>query len=226
MPKSKDKKLTAKQQKFVDEYLIDLNATQAAIRADFNLIYDINSFKEKYYVYFLIDPDDCSIFYVGKGSGRRMFSHCRSKKDSNNIKFDKITQIKNKGKTTIEVVFSAHDKEEDSFCVERNLIKELAHTGITNISSGIRTSRESSIIKMQSMIDLFNTYDEWESVVSKEKYDLVVKLFGCPRTFHKRLKDEMVKAKEILENGILISGNLYMGEQEILCLHQNKKNSV
>ena len=28
-----DKKLTAKQQRFCDEYLIDLNATQAAIRA-------------------------------------------------------------------------------------------------------------------------------------------------------------------------------------------------
>ena len=29
-------KLTAKQQRFVDEYLIDLNATQAAIRAGYN----------------------------------------------------------------------------------------------------------------------------------------------------------------------------------------------
>ena len=36
MPKSKDKKLTPKQQKFVDEYLIDLNATQAAIRAGYS----------------------------------------------------------------------------------------------------------------------------------------------------------------------------------------------
>ncbi|MFR7383035.1 MAG: terminase small subunit, partial [[Clostridium] leptum] len=29
-------KLTAKQQRFVDEYLIDLNATQAAIRAGYS----------------------------------------------------------------------------------------------------------------------------------------------------------------------------------------------
>jgi len=36
MPKSKDKKLTKKQQKFVDEYLIDLNATQSAIRAGYS----------------------------------------------------------------------------------------------------------------------------------------------------------------------------------------------
>lgn len=33
---SKSKKLTAKQQRFVDEYLIDLNATQAAIRAGYS----------------------------------------------------------------------------------------------------------------------------------------------------------------------------------------------
>ncbi len=31
-----DKKLTAKQQKFIEEYLIDLNATQAAIRAGYS----------------------------------------------------------------------------------------------------------------------------------------------------------------------------------------------
>lgn len=30
------KKLNAKQQKFVDEYLIDLNATQAAIRSGYS----------------------------------------------------------------------------------------------------------------------------------------------------------------------------------------------
>lgn len=33
---SNSKKLTAKQQRFVDEYLIDLNATQAAIRAGYS----------------------------------------------------------------------------------------------------------------------------------------------------------------------------------------------
>jgi len=36
MQKIKNKKLTPKQKKFVDEYLIDLNATQAAIRAGFS----------------------------------------------------------------------------------------------------------------------------------------------------------------------------------------------
>ncbi|MBB4824134.1 phage terminase small subunit [Sporosarcina luteola] len=30
------KKLTAKQQMFIDEYLVDLNATQAAIRAGYS----------------------------------------------------------------------------------------------------------------------------------------------------------------------------------------------
>lgn len=34
--KSKDRKLTAKQQRFVEEYLIDLDATQAAIRAGYS----------------------------------------------------------------------------------------------------------------------------------------------------------------------------------------------
>lgn len=36
MPAGRPKGLTAKQQRFVDEYLIDLNATQAAIRAGYS----------------------------------------------------------------------------------------------------------------------------------------------------------------------------------------------
>lgn len=36
MPSTTKKKLTAKQQRFVEEYLIDLNATQAAIRAGYS----------------------------------------------------------------------------------------------------------------------------------------------------------------------------------------------
>ncbi len=34
---SKPQKLTRKQQKFVDEYLVDLNGTQAAIRAGYSI---------------------------------------------------------------------------------------------------------------------------------------------------------------------------------------------
>ena len=36
MPRTEARKLTPKQQRFVDEYLIDLNATQSAIRAGYS----------------------------------------------------------------------------------------------------------------------------------------------------------------------------------------------
>ena len=51
--------LTPKQQRFVEEYLTDLNATQAAVRAGINLL-DVSSV-EGFYVYFLIDPRDGNI---------------------------------------------------------------------------------------------------------------------------------------------------------------------
>ena len=58
--------LTDKQKRFVDEYLIDLNATQAAIRSGYS---EDEFFCKKegrgYYVYFLIDSRNGQIFYVG-----------------------------------------------------------------------------------------------------------------------------------------------------------------
>lgn len=54
----------------------------------------------QYYVYFLIDPRTCQPFYVGKGYGRRMYSHeteARSGNWNNKAKCQVIQEIWNMG---------------------------------------------------------------------------------------------------------------------------------
>jgi len=221
------RKLTPKQERFVDEYLKDLNATQAAIRAGYELVSDLNSFKEKYYVYFLIDPFDMSIFYVGKGTGRRMFAHCRAKNDVNRIKSSRINKIKNSGNSVIERIFSLHEDESDALSVERLLIKRLSESGLTNISSGERTSKESALAKIDYMLNSLLSYEVWASNISKEIYKSVEVAFGCPKRFYEKFKDELLNHKKLIENnGDLGNGWFYDFARHELCLRRNKKSSA
>jgi uncharacterized protein len=52
-----------------------------------------------YYVYVLRDPETDEVFYVGKGTGNRVFSHCREALENpeKNGKTQRIQQIKAKG---------------------------------------------------------------------------------------------------------------------------------
>ena len=95
--------LTPKQQKFVEEYLVDLNATQAAIRAGYLLT---KCGKEVgYYVYLLTDSRNGEIFYVGKGKGKRYTHHEREWRTNNRIdnakKCQRIGEIKQGGGSII-----------------------------------------------------------------------------------------------------------------------------
>ena len=87
--------LTDKQKRFVDEYLIDLNATQAAIRSGYS---EDEFFCKKegrgYYVYFLIDSRNGQIFYVGKGKGKRVKQHTREAKSNNVVNAIKVERIR------------------------------------------------------------------------------------------------------------------------------------
>jgi hypothetical protein len=98
-----------------------------------------NIVKEIYYVYALVDPIDNSIFYVGKGSGKRAYDHMKtSKLSKNSHKINKIKKIHKNGKEPIVLFLHENLDEKTAFSLEIFEIKRLKEIGVilTNMTDG------------------------------------------------------------------------------------------
>ena len=154
--------LTAKQQAFVDEYLVDLNATQAAIRAGYSL-------GEKppsgYYTYFLINDQTGFIFYVGKGKHKRMCQHLAIWKrgaEPNPLKAAYFDNLLARGGAVQHLVFSEHGTDEASaFRVERLLIDAFSKVGLTNLVPGQVTDMERAGMTASSLLRQVKPLEHW-----------------------------------------------------------------
>jgi len=90
-----------------------------------------------FYVYALIDPRDGSVFYIGKGTGRRMYQHEREAKrgqTKNKAKHSRITEILAAGLRVACRVLAYFQSEADAFAAERSFIAQ--HADLTNANAG------------------------------------------------------------------------------------------
>lgn len=95
----------------------------------------ISSFSEKalnslngFYVYALVDPRDDKVFYIGKGTGNRVFSHeIESEKtdESKKQKLQKILEIKKDGFFVKRLIVNWGLSEDEAFAAEATLINLL-----------------------------------------------------------------------------------------------------
>jgi hypothetical protein len=72
------------------------------------------------YVYELRDPDTLEVFYVGKGSDRRLEAH---KPDNETDKGLKLDEIYRRGKEPLRIIIGRFENEEQAYAVEATLIK-------------------------------------------------------------------------------------------------------
>lgn len=91
-----------------------------------------------YYVYLLIDPVSNQIFYVGKGTGNRVFSHINLALVSpyESDKLDRIRSIQAKGLQVDHIIIRHGLTEKEAFEVEGSLIDFIGLDGLTNILNG------------------------------------------------------------------------------------------
>ena len=91
----------------------------------------------RFYVYTLSDPRSGDVFYVGKGSGLRMYQHAveaRVSSNGNRAKLDRIRDIQGAGFEPLAAKVAEYDSERDALDHEADLIASLP--GLTNIMSG------------------------------------------------------------------------------------------
>lgn len=78
-----------------------------------------------YYVYGLIDPRNNKLFYIGKGSGNRVFQHTIESKnnpDSEKMKLKTIKSIEESGNNVKHILICWGITEKEAFLIEASLI--------------------------------------------------------------------------------------------------------
>lgn len=98
----------------------------------------------KYYVYRLVDPRNGQTFYIGKGTGNRIFNHVKcsidyydgdkEKNDDDPNKLRIIKDILDDGLEVIHIIQRWNLTEEEAFLVESVLID--AYQGLSNLQKG------------------------------------------------------------------------------------------
>lgn len=94
-----------------------------------------------YYVYMLIDPRNNKPFYIGKGTGNRVFNHLAcalDDQDITNIKYEIIREIISENKQVAHVIVRHGLSEKEALLIESTLIDTYSYCGygLTNMVNG------------------------------------------------------------------------------------------
>lgn len=104
-----------------------------------------------YYVYGLIDPRTNQIFYVGKGTGNRVFEHEKESLNSPNsdkLKLKTIAEINALGLNVKKIIINSNLTETEAFAAEAALINAfnyVSNVGLTNIIAGHHSAEALSV---------------------------------------------------------------------------------
>ena len=190
-------KLTARQARFVEEYLVDLNATAAAVRAGY-LWQELP--RRGFYTYFLADPRNGEIFYVSKGVGKRVYRHERDVLNGhvdNGAKCLRILEIHKAGLKVLHFLFSLHRNEEDAYSLERILIEALSSHGLTNIAHGIVPQAEATAQSAACLYNCLLPYGIWRLTLSQDKAESAIRVFGSLKTAYVYIFSNLKRLAEI-----------------------------
>lgn len=147
-----------------------------------------------YYVYFLADPRDDSIFYIGKGKGDRVRHHVKLAKRGrvdNAPKCLRICEILGAGLDVKEVIHRGGLTECEAFDLERALIEEHRDNGLTNIANGRISEMEAARAQAKWLRRRILPFEIWFNLLSDAKIAEFSRVFGDLRVFHRKFVAEI-----------------------------------
>lgn len=172
------------------------------------------------YVYVLVDPRDNRIFYVGKGTGNRVYQHAQAAlvDDCQSLKLSTIREIKGLGLDVKYYIIRHNLTEQEAYLVESAIIDLLTYPAfnkeniLTNIvcghhqwNEGIKTDEEINILydcpKIEPipgerllLVSLNKSYKQTTATgVYRRAND-----YECARKYWKLSRDKADKVKYIL----------------------------
>lgn len=170
-------KLTPKQQRFTQEYLIDLNGFRAS---EVSGAFSMQPPETRYYVYLLAAPDTGKIFYVGKGTGRRAESHERAVKAGridNAEKYDAIRSVNRSGRS-VSILYASSESESKAYALERRLIFALKDSGLANKVGGTTTEAERTRAKARHLLEMLKSRERWKAEIDEATKKTVINVYG------------------------------------------------
>lgn len=101
-----------------------------------------------FYVYTLTDPRTGDVFYVGKGSGRRLHNHeVEARRGVYSAKCDHIRAIWAAGHSVGRSVISRHDDENEALDAEYEAIEAIGLDALTNVLPGGKLGAEAYLAR-------------------------------------------------------------------------------
>ncbi len=82
-----------------------------------------------YYVYFYIDPQTNLPFYIGKGSGYRLYDHIKNHTSSSKRVQDKISNLRSKNLDPLIEIYKDELTEDEAYDLEKTLISKYGRKG-------------------------------------------------------------------------------------------------
>lgn len=138
------------------------------------------------YVYRLVDPRNGLTFYVGKGTGDRIFYHIKCAieissdcdEDENDLKYQQIKEIKAAGLEVIHLIHRWGLSDDEALEVEAALID--AYSGLTNKQSGRGADRGVSNVEQIIATLQADEYTEpdFKYIIVKTKQSVIEERFS------------------------------------------------